>query len=90
MSANKKQEKICKIFESFKNANRKVQVTLLQENNKKLLNFLAREKNNIDATDGAFKFLSQISDSLQEELTTTKKIYKDAVKDICVAAEYKR
>ena len=61
MSADKKQEKIDEIFESFKNANHKAQVTLLKEINKETQNFLAEENNDIGATDGAFDFLIRIS-----------------------------
>ena len=43
MSAGKIQEEIDKIFERFKNGDHKAQVTLLEEINEEILNFLTEE-----------------------------------------------
>ena len=67
MSAGKIQEEIDEIFESLKNGDHKAQVTLLEEINEEILNFLTEENNHSDATDCAFDFSNQISESVQEE-----------------------
>ena len=67
MSAGKIQKEIDEIFERLKNGDRKAQVTLLEETNEEILNFLTEENNHSDATDGAFGFSRQISESVQEE-----------------------
>ena len=46
---------------------KKQQAQLFEEINKELEAFLSKENNNTGSADGIFDFLSQISDSVQEE-----------------------
>ena len=67
MSSDRTQEKIDDLLETFTKANKESQGRLFEEINKELEAFLSKENNDIDTTYGVFDFLSQISDSVQEE-----------------------
>ena len=67
MSSDRTQEKIDDLLETFTKANEESQGRLFEEINKELEAFLSKENNDIDTTYGVFDFLSQISDSVQEE-----------------------
>ena len=59
---------------------------------KELEAFLSKENNDMESTDGIFDFLSQVSDSVQEEfdeilsIDSDKKVLQGTVKSIRVAA----
>ena len=67
MSSDRTQEKIDDLLETFTKANKESQGRLFEEINKELEAFLSKENNDTDTTYGVFDFLSQISDSVQEE-----------------------
>ena len=67
MSAGKIQEEIDEIFERFKNGDHKAQVTLLEEINEEILNFLTEEIKTVTQQMVHLFFLSRISESEQEE-----------------------
>lgn len=60
-------KKLNKYFLLFVQADKASQAWLLEEINKELEAFLSKENNDTDSTDGIFDFLSQVSDSVQEE-----------------------
>lgn len=60
-------KKLNKYFLLFAQADKASQAWLLEEINKELEAFLSKENNDTDSTDGIFDFLSQVSDSVQEE-----------------------
>ena len=67
MSSDRTQKQIDNLLEEFTKADKEPQALLFEEINKQLEAFLSRENNGNDATDGVFDFLSQLSDSVQEE-----------------------
>ena len=67
MSNSRSQDKIDKIVFTFIQADIESQAPLFEEINKELEAFLSKENNNADSTDAIFDFLSQKSDSIQEE-----------------------
>ena len=70
MSVDRTQEKIDDLFETFTWSDKESQAPLLEEINKEIEAFLAEKNNNSDSMDGVFDFLSLLSDSVQENLTT--------------------
>ena len=93
MSKNSIQEKIDHICENFKNVDHSEQAKLLEEITAENENYIRRENNNNDSTGGAFGFLSDLAESVQEdfkELIGVDKVYTDTVKDLCVIVKHKR
>ena len=84
MSSKRTQEKIDELLETFTKADKESQARLFKEISKELEAFLSKKNNDTDLADGIFDFLSQISDSVQEdfdelltqELTQLKKLNK--------------
>ena len=67
MSSDRTQKQIDNLLEEFTKIYKESQALLFEEINKELEAFLSRENNDNDATDRVFDFLSQSSDSVQEE-----------------------
>ena len=67
MSSGTSQEKIEQIFFTFCTGRQSITSMAMEEINKELEAFLSKENNDTDSTDGIFDFLSQVSDSVQEE-----------------------
>lgn len=67
MSSDTTREKTDKWFEAFTNADKKSQALLFAEINKDVEAFLSKANNNTDWKGEIFDFLSQISDSVQEQ-----------------------
>ena len=67
MSSDRTQKQIDNLLEEFTKIDKESQALLFEEINKELEAFLSRENNDNDATDRVFDFLSQSSDSVQEE-----------------------
>ena len=95
MSADRTQEKIDDLFETFTWSDKESQALLFEKINKKTEAFLAEENNSSDSTDGVFDFLSRLSDSVQEEFEELlsgdidKKRFVRALSDIRFVTEYK-
>ena len=67
MSSDRTQKQIDNLLEEFTKIDKESQALLFEEINKELEAFLSRENNDNEATDRVFDFLSQSSDSVQEE-----------------------
>ena len=67
MSSDRTQKQIDNLLEEFTKIDKESQALLFEEINKELEAFLSRENNDNDARDRVFNFLSQSSDSVQEE-----------------------
>ena len=89
-------KKLTSIFEAFANADKKSQALLFAEINKDVEAFLSKANNDTDWKGEIFDFLSQISDSVQEQFdehwssdNNKKRFIKDAVKNARVAPKCK-
>ena len=60
-------EKLANYLKPLQMLTKKSQARLFEEIDKELEAYLSKENNDMDSTDGIFDFLSQISDSVQEE-----------------------
>ena len=67
MSNDRTQKQIDNLLGEFLKADKESQALLFEEINRELQAFLYKEYNDKDATDGAFDFLNQLSDPVQEE-----------------------
>ena len=67
ISSGTSQEKLEELFFTFTQADKESQAQLFEEVKKELGVFLSKKNNDTDSTDSIFDFLSQISNSIQEE-----------------------
>ena len=67
ISSGTSQEKLEELFFTFTQADKESQAQLFEEIKKELEVFLSKKNNDTDSTDSIFDFLSQISNSIQEE-----------------------
>ena len=67
ISSGTSQEKLEELFFTFTQADKESQAQLFEEVKKELEVFLSKKNNDTDSTDSIFDFLSQISNSIQEE-----------------------
>ena len=67
ISSGTSQEKLEELFFTFTQSDKESQAQLFEEIKKELEVFLSKKNNDTDSTDSIFDFLSQISNSIQEE-----------------------
>ena len=67
ISSGTSREKLEELFFTFTQADKESQAQLFEEIKKELEVFLSKKNNDTDSTDSIFDFLSQISNSIQEE-----------------------